>query len=184
MIKDVKKIIISAFVFALLVGSFVFAEANVIRDKRGVIIESTVRPTAAPKVDEDQISDAISYKGKNDKDRVSTGSVIVSKNLIAPAELDERMKTLPYTIIRHTPSIANVEDNEYEILHDQKTGRIKVMLRSNDNVGTYAKNGFYKINGKTFYFDENCLMVLGRAIDNMGCEYYFSEETGELIYEK
>ena len=46
-----------------------------------------------------------------------------------------------------------------------------------------AKNGFYKVNGKTYYFDKDGIMVLGFAEDDIGNTYFFSYETGELIEE-
>ncbi len=141
------------------------------RDKNGNEITTITRPTAPAKVDPDQMSVAITKRN----------APVVSHSVY---DTSITYGDAGYTVIRHTPSIANLEEWEYEIKHDQKTGRIKLLLRLDNDPMAFAKSGFFKIKDKTYYFDDDGLMVLGHAKDNMGCEYYFSLETGELVYEK
>lgn len=150
------------------------------RDKEGNIIPTVTRPTAAAKIDEDTLSVAIT-KRNVERDKKGTNSNVISHDVY---DTSIAYGDPGYTVIRHTPSIASLEEWEYEIKHDQKTGRIKLLLRLDNDPMSFAKSGFFKIKDKTYYFDDDGLMVLGHAKDNMGCEYYFSLETGELVYEK
>ncbi len=67
--------------------------------------------------------------------------------------------------------------------NDSQYDRLRLRVKES-SVGEFeAKNGFFKIDGKTYYFDKDGLMVLGAAVDSIGNFYFFSYETGELVEE-
>ena len=89
-----------------------------------------------------------------------------------------------YTLIRHTPSITDVDEDRYILQNDVKKDRMRLTIIVS-GIGEFeAKNGFYRIKDKVYYFDEDGLMVLGPAYDTIGNYYFFSYETGELVEEK
>lgn len=176
--KSILKIVSFVLIFTAVMTTIAFA---IERDKEGHVIETVTRPTAPAKVDPDQISVAIT-KRSMPRDKTGTSSNVIAHSVYDTPDTIVNYD-MGYTVIRHTPSIANLEEWEYEIKHDQKTGRIKLLLRLDNDPMAFAKSGFFKVNGKTFYFDDDGLMVLGPAKDSMGCEYFFSYETGELLYE-
>ena len=67
-------------------------------------------------------------------------------------------------------------DNEYEV-------KLSPSQNPNENpLNLMCKPQWAKeIDGKTYYFDEDGLMVLGPAKDNIGNEYFFSYDTGEML---
>ena len=89
-----------------------------------------------------------------------------------------------WTLIRHTPSITDVDEDRYVLQNDIKKDRMRLTIIIAGIGELEAKNGFYKIKDKIYYFDENGLMVLGPAYDTIGNYYFFSYETGELVEEK
>ena len=187
-----------------LVTTFCFiVNAEVIVDKKGRDVIETVTPTEPSTVDENMISDALRIKTKLSGDSFiinEDNEIIVipnsnpskkgfenpSKNIFSSNTLyDVNTNIDPslITIIRHTSSITNVEDGKYELHTDLKSGRLMMNILLGVEGIIQAKNGFYKVNGKTYYFDKDGVMVLGFAEDDIGNTYFFSYETGELIEE-
>lgn len=161
-------------------------------DRLGRDVEDIIRPTAPIKVDEDKISDALRRKVDVIGNDVDAKKNIVSSEIIN--DQDMRINKLendkPYTLISYTASITYVDEGTYEIINDEYTGRIKLLIKENNqideefliyNVERFATKGFYNVKGKTYYFDENSLMLLGLAKDTRDNYYYFSPETGESI---
>ena len=168
-------------------------------DKIGRPIEDIIEPTSEYKSQEDLISDAVrktinatNVGGYKDPTKnIYSEAVIESSNVPA---YDDYIKSLydakmiktiedygEITDIRYTVSITNVDEDRYILIDDTTKDRLKMKVIV-DNVGEFfAKDGFFKVNGKTFYFDENGNMVLGPARDNKGNYYFFSYDTGELI---
>lgn len=175
--KRVLKLIIFVILIFLILCQVLFA---VDVDKMGRVLETISKPTAANSKNLEQISDAERIKNKD------ASKNIYSEHIIMEPEFDfekEINKDNNYTLIRKSVSISKVPDNKYEIINDEKSDRIKLKIRESGVGEWYAQNGFYEVNNKTFYFDENGLMVLGLAKDPFDNYYYFSEETGELIDE-
>ena len=192
------------FIFVVLF-SFI-TTADVLTDKQGHDVYETLYPTAESLIDENTISDAIRYVPSGSKDYSNSNYTgpsknIFSSNTIVPQEnydeyyndfykgllTEESLELIntygAFTRIRHTASITNVDDDRYNITTDTMTNRIKMKIIYDITGEIEAKNGFYKVGGKTFYFDSDGLMVLGPALDDIGNYYFFSYETGELIEE-
>ena len=179
----IKNIIFLVFVLCIVLSSLSFAENY---DKKGRIVETVVKPTAESTVDPDKISDALRKKNEPSDPSKNFSKNIFSDNIYWPEEIDftkENIADKPYTLIRHTVSIAEVANNRYEVIEDRNAGRIRLKIRETGVGEWWAQNGFYKVNGKVYYFDENGLMVLGLAKDPFDNYYYFSETTGELLEE-
>lgn len=166
-----KRLIKNIIVFTLLITNFVYAE-------------EVTAPTAEKKVDEEVVSEALRH-----------GNSIFSENYVGPSKnifsddiiVQETKDDIviinnDVTQIRYCNSYADIDDYRVETVQDEKHDRLKLKIYLADNVGyVFAKDGFYRLNGKTYYFDENELMVLGKAVDTKGTEFFFSYETGELI---
>lgn len=201
MIKFKTKNYIFLITLFLIMTFFYNSFASQIIDKKGRVIEEILRPVEKETIDPDTISDADRIKVSDNAALLKNSYDGPSKNINSSGTLwqndadfsqnvlynDDELKIIEkygsFTKIRHTPSITNVNEDRYEIIEDYKKDRLRLKIII-DNVGViYAKNGFYKLNNKIYYFDEDGLMVLGAAIDNIGNFYYFSLETGELIEE-
>ena len=107
-----------------------------------------------------------------------------SKNSKAIITLEDRedqaitSDTIKY--IKHTQGITIVPDSSY--IWDLRTSNGKWMLSIFDqNVQHQAKNGFYMVSGKTYYFDSDGYMYIGTMMDERDTVYVFGE-SGELIY--
>lgn len=175
--KSIQKNIISFIIFFIVIISFINEASNI--DKKGRVYEETIRPTAEAKVDPDKISYAL-RKNVDVFSKYDVEKNIFSSQIIAEENINE-IKTDEYTKIRNTPSIVNVEDDTYEIVFDEKYDRLRLKINEKEKGVYYANNGFFRVGGKIYYFDENGLMVLGKAVDSSGEEYNFSIETGELL---
>ena len=77
-----------------------------------------------------------------------------------------------------------MDEDRYYLTEDVKKERLRLTIIVSGFGEIKAKNGFFKIKDKVYYFDEDGLMVLGPAYDNIGNYYFFSYETGELLEEK
>lgn len=163
--------------------------SELIIDKKGRVVDEILKPTAESKVDEDAISDAIRYvpdgsTDLSDKKYEGPSKNIFSKDTIFSSTDWTYIDKNDYTLIRHTPSITDVDEDRYYLTEDVKKERLRLTIIVSDLGEIKAKNGFFKIKDKVYYFDEDGLMVLGPAYDNIGNYYYFSYETGELLEEK
>ena len=179
---------ILAFILLITLFSNVLYAEDVI-DKKGKVIYETIRPTAETTENPDKISDAVRYVPREKIDYTAkeyTGPEknIFSKDTIYTAINPDDVPKTEYTIIRHTASITDVDEDRYELTNDTKKDRMRLRIIVANTGEFEAKNGFYKVNGKVYYFDEDGLMVLGPAYDTIGNYYFFSYETGELIEEK
>lgn len=167
-----KKIIKNTILFVLLIVNFAYAE-------------EVTAPTAAKEVNEEVVSEALRYGNA----MFSNNYIGASKNIFTDDTIVQKIETetivVPQneiTTIRYCNSYADLDEYRVETIQDEKHDRLKLKIYLADNAGyIFAKDGFYRLNGKTYYFDENGLMVLGKAVDTMGTEFYFSYETGELI---
>lgn len=87
--------------------------------------------------------------------------------------------------IRHTQSITKVEDYEFTYDYSVNKWTMHFVNEDKDSISPYsgmARNGFYKIGDKTYYFDNDGYMYVGILIDERDIVYNFNEE-GELVFE-
>lgn len=110
---------------------------------------------------------------------------ISSKNSKAVIIMEEANEDAPITqdsikYIKHTQSITVVPDGSYTW---QKSGTIGKWTLGifNTDLQKRAENGFYQVDGKTYYFDKDGYMYVGKIMDDRDILYIFSE-TGEMIY--
>ena len=181
MIKKLNNLIIFGLVLALSFTHITYAE---IVDKKGRIVYEITKPTAESTIDPDTItsadrrvvdsSDESRYEGPT-QNIFSKGYMFSGSTL----SLDE---TKDYTLIRHTPSITDLTYEKYTLNQDDIKDRLRLIIVTSDGL-IEAKDGFYKMDGKTYYFDEEGLMVLGPCLDTIGNYYFFSYDTGELLEE-
>ena len=184
--------------FVMLLASFNVYSINT-TDKAGRPIVEIEHPTAEHKPPEDTITDAVrktvnivnEEKYRDPIQNIHSENIVEGNNIPA---FQDYIKTLydnkmietliaygELTEIRYTVSITDVDTDRYELINDSLRDRLKMKIIV-ENVGEFfAKDGFYKVNGKTYYFDENGYMVLGPARDKKNNYYFFSYETGELI---
>ena len=188
LIKQKSKVIGILFLCLVTLATSNLASELII-DKKGRVVDEILKPTAESKVDEDAISDAIRYvpDGSTDlsnKKYEGPSKNIFSKDTIFSSTDWTYIDKNDYTLIRHTPSITDVDEDRYYLTEDVKKERPRLTIIVSGLGEIKAKNGFFKIKDKVYYFDEDGLMVLGPAYDNIGNYYYFSYETGELLEEK
>lgn len=206
------KVIITVFIISMICTFISFADNSdkVSYDKLREPVTEILRPTASTKGNEDSMSYILRQKVRDD-DIISTSSDAnmnrwVNEGVIYQSKENPPVYETEASLInivsprkiRHTYSVAKLEEGEYQLVTDYNTGLIKVKICTNGgfyssgngreinaNGGEFwAQNGFYEINNKIYYFDENALMLLGPAYDERGGEYFFSYETGELLSEK
>ena len=172
-----------------LISTTLYAEEII--DKQGRLVTEITKPTAETTIDPDTISSAVRHipKASTDytegkyKDYEGPSKNIFSADTIYSSS-EWAWTNSNWTLIRHTASITDVNEDRYELRNDIKKDRMRMKIIV-AGVGEFeAKNGFYKIEDKTYYFDEDGLMVLGPAYDTIGNYYFFSYETGELVEEK
>lgn len=163
--------------------------ASTLIDKQGRVIEEIIKPTAESTIDPDTISDAVRYIADGAKDYTDSDYEGPSQNIYSNGYIYQFYEEIKndenkeYTTIRHTPSITDVDEDRYYLNYDVNKDRLRLTIIIS-NVGKFeAKNGFYKIKDKTYYFDEDGLMVLGPCLDDIGNYYFFSYDTGELVDE-
>ena len=179
--RRINNLIILGLVFALSLIHITYAE---IVDKKGRIVYEITKPTVESTIDPDIItaadrrvvnaSDESSYEGPS-QNILSSGMLFYEKILSG----DEQQS---FTLIRHTPSITDLTYEKYFLNQDDIKDRLRLMIVTSDGF-IEGKDGFYKMNGKTYYFDTEGLMVLGPCFDTIGNYYFFSYETGELLEE-
>lgn len=183
-------ILIAVFLLiTTILSSVLYAEELI--DKQGRVVYEVTKPTAETTVDPNTISDALRYvpKANTDytqgkyKDYTGPSKNIFSKDTIYSSTEWSWKENNEWTQIRHTPSITDVDEDRYELQNDIKKDRMRLTIIISGFGKIEAKNGFYRIKGKTYYFDEDGLMVLGPAYDTIGNYYFFSYETGELLEE-
>lgn len=169
-----------------LLSSVLYAEELI--DKQGRVVNEVTKPTAETTINPDTISDALRYVPRENSDLTKKEYAgptknIFSKDTIFSSSEWSWINSNEYTLIRHTSSITDVDEDRYKLMNDVKKDRMRLTIIVS-GVGEFeAKNGFYKLKDKVYYFDEDGLMVLGPAYDNIGNYYFFSYETGELIEE-
>ncbi len=186
-IKQMTKVI-SVCLFCLITFSTMVLAEQVI-DKKGKVIDEITKPTAETTINPDTISDAIRYvpdgsSDLSDKKYEGPSKNIFSKETILSSTDLSSVNNNGYTLIRHTPSITDVNEDRYYLTEDVKKDRLRLTIIVSGFGEIKAKNGFFRIKNKVYYFDEEGLMVLGPAYDNIGNYYYFSYDTGELLEEK
>ena len=82
--------------------------------------------------------------------------------------------------IKHTQSITIVPDGSYYWEKTTIAGKWKLSI-FDKNTQREAQSGFYMVDGKTYYFDENGYMYVGTMMDERDTVYIFAE-SGEMIY--
>ena len=167
-------------IFLLIVANISYAEQ--VTDKVGRVIYETISPTAAPVVDEDTISAAERLVADAFGNYAGPRKNIFSNGTMFTEPETEKVPEKEYTLIRHTSSIADLTEERYYLKEDYEKDRMRLVLITEQGF-LEGKNGFFKIDGKTFYFDEEGLMVLGPCYDTIGNYYFFSYDTGELLEE-
>ena len=199
--KFEKLIVFLAFVVCFDVTSydtFFCEEINV--DKMGRVVEEIIAPTEASVIDPNTSSDAIRYVPKssnlNIRSNLPQKNVYSDNTIIKESDIDftEYIKSLydekkyslieqygELTQIRYTKSISDVDNDRYELLNDGIRDRLKMKVIVDSTGFFFAKDGFFKVGGKLYYFDKDGYMVLGPAFDSMNNYYFFSYETGELM---
>lgn len=192
--KYFNKTLVVLFIFTMTLVS----HASYVIDKEGRVVEDITAPTAMPRVDPNTISDALrigdssSQYVKDPRQNIYSNEILdvdsgdTSFNDYIKSLYDNKFYDLiekygECTDIRYTVSITNVDEYRYLIIEDKVSDRLRMKVIDNINGDFFAKNGFYKVKGKVYYFDSNGLMVLGPARDERGNYYFFSYETGELI---
>ena len=186
-IKHFFNFVLTFIIIITFLSSVLYAEDVI--DKKGKVIYETIRPTAETTENPDKISDAARYVPRDSvdytqKEYAGPEKNIFSENTIYTSIDPKDIPETDYTLIRHTASITDVDEDRYVMTNDLKKDRMRLTIIVASTGELEAKNGFYKVNGKVYYFDEDGLMVLGPAYDTVGNYYFFSYETGELVEEK
>lgn len=178
-----RNIIIELFLVLILLLSFVNSVfADKIIDKRGRVIEETLSPVPETTVDPNAMSDALRRSATNGNHEVRDASKNIYDVSIIRQDVSTTIVNEEYTSIRHTASITDLNKETYYITEDLNKERIRLTIKT--LLGEVkAKDGFYKVGDKVYYFDSEGLMVLGPAYDDIGNYYFFSYETGELLEE-
>lgn len=168
-------------------NSIIYSEQIV--DKKGRIVDEITKPTAESTINPDTISSADRIVPDSSVDYSESSLVYEGpkKNIFSSGVLysdTERMwnDTKDFTLIRHTSSITDLTYEKYYLNQDDRKDRLRLMIVTSDGL-IEGKNGFFKINDKTYYFDEDGLMVLGPCFDTIGNYFFFSYDTGELLEE-
>ena len=186
--KILNNIIVLVLMFAVLAINISYAE--VIVDKKGRTVEEIKKPTAESTIDPDTITAAdrrvvdmsLDYNGDTSRQYEGPSKNIFSSGYMFAGIDPSLLGKKDYTLIRHTSSITDLAYEKYFLNQDDLKDRIRLMIVTSDGM-IEGKDGFYKIEGKTYYFDENGLMVLGPCFDTIGNYFFFSYETGELLEE-
>lgn len=175
--------IIKYLLVLMLILSFVnIVFADEIIDKKGRVIEETLSPIPETTVDPNTQSDALRRVAISGNDEVRDANKNIYDVSIIYQESSNLIANEEYTSIRHTASITDLDKENYYITEDLNRERIKLTIRT--PLGEIkAKDGFFKIGEKVYYFDSEGLMVLGPAYDDIGNYYFFSYDTGELLEE-
>ena len=82
--------------------------------------------------------------------------------------------------IKHTQGITIVPTGSYNWEQTNKAGKWELYI-FDQNVQRKAQSGFYMVDGKTYYFDNEGYMYVGTMMDERDTVYIFAE-SGELIY--
>ncbi|MBR4313665.1 MAG: hypothetical protein IKP66_02000 [Lachnospiraceae bacterium] len=186
--KNINNIIILMMVFAVLAINISYAEQIV--DKKGRIVEEIKKPTAESTIDPDTITAvdrrvvdmSLDYSGDTSKQYEGPSKNIFSSGYMYSGTEANFIDEKEYTLIRHTSSITDLTFEKYFLDQDDLKDRIRLKIVTSDGM-IEGKNGFFKIDGKIYYFDENGLMVLGPCFDTIGNYFFFSYDTGELLEE-
>lgn len=186
--NKVNNILVLVLILAAFTINTSYAEKIV--DKKGRIVEEIKKPTAESPIDPDTITAAdrrvvdmsLDYNGDTSKQYEGPSKNIFSSGyMFADVDLNLDDKK-DYTLIRHTSSITDLSEEKFILNQDEVMDRIRLKIITSDGM-IDGKNGFFKIDGKTYYFDENGLMVLGPCFDTIGNYFFFSYDTGELLEE-
>lgn len=186
--KNKRQVFTVQLLFIVFIINIVNAEQIV--DKKGKIIYEIEKPTAETTINPDTISDAqriipdtsIDYSVDISNKYEGPAKNIFSKEIIFSDIEKTQGEKKDYTLIRHTSSITDLTEERYFLTQDYKNDRLRLTIVTTEG-HIYGKNGFFKINDKMFYFDDEGLMVLGPCFDSIGNYYFFSYETGELLEE-
>lgn len=186
--KKTYNIIIAALL--AVVFAINISHAEEIIDKKGRVVYEITKPTAETTINPDTISAAdrrvadlsVDYNDSSAHHYDGPKKNIFSSGVLYSDTNWSWNDTKDYTLIRHTNSITDLDDEKYFLNQDDVEDRLRIMIVTSDGL-IEGKNGFFKINGKTYFFDEEGLMVLGPCFDTIGNYYFFSYETGELLEE-
>ena len=180
--NKVYNLIAIGMMFLLIVANMSYAEQII--DKKGRVVDEITHPTAESTIDPDTISDA-------ERRVVSVNSEKIDgpkKNIFSDYTLytgtgetlaDEEKE---WTLIRHTTSITDLSEEKYLLEQDVTKDRMRLIIITSAGM-IEGKNGFFKMDGKIYFFDEDGLIVLGPCYDTVGNYYFFSYETGEMVEE-
>ena len=202
MICILKKIVIGTIFilgFNVTISSISVCSESII-DKKGRVVEDILAPTKEQTINPDTISDArrnVSQSNNLNSKFDGPKKNIYSNNTIFEEQSDSFMEYIKHlydekkfsllneygelTQIRHTKSITDIGTDKYELINDAIHDRLKMKIIAGVDGIFYAKDDFYMVNGKIYYFDKDGYMVLGPAVDSMNNYYFFSYETGEMI---
>ena len=158
-----KKRLITILILSLLITNL----SNICYASFSYDIYEEITPTAASVVDPNT-NEVLPYKKKENK-------IILSSDLY-----DEISTPSNITYIRHTNSITTVYDGTYVWSKTIDKDRWKLSIEDGLYYHGDAKSGFYKVDGKIYYFDKDGLMVTGEVLDERNIQYIFAE-SGELI---
>ncbi len=186
--NKVNNIIVLMMIFAVFIINMSYAEKIV--DKKGRVIEEIKKPTAESTIDPDTITAAdrrvvdmsLDYSGDTSNQYEGPNKNIFSSGYMYAGAGANFIDEKAYTLIRHTSSITDLTFEKYSLDQDDLKDRIRLKIVTSDGI-IEGKNGFYKIDGKIYYFDEKGLMVLGPCFDTIGNYFFFSYDTGELLEE-
>lgn len=186
--KNKRQIFITILLFLIFIINIVNAEQVI--DKKGKIIYEITKPTEESTINPDAISDAlriipdtsIDYSGDISNKYEGPSKNIFSKDILYQGTEKVLDDVKEFTLIRHTSSITDLTEERYYLTQDYVKDRLKLTIITTDGY-IEGKNGFFKIDNKTYYFDEEGLMVLGPCFDSIGNYYFFSYDTGELVEE-
>lgn len=178
--KNITRILIITLAATSLLFNYIFAED--LYDKKGRLFIETIAPTESQTTDPDEMSIALRNKNKDSSKNINSQNIIAEEKETIKYDVGE--EEIGKKLIRHTNSIAVLEPNDkYELIYDNEADRLKMLIFV-DNAGLIdAKDGFYQIEDKVYFFDETGHMVLGPVVDTIGNKFMFSYETGELIEE-
>ena len=186
--KIINNILVLSLSFMLLIINVIWASSII--DKQGRVVEEIIKPTAESTIDPDTISEAVrrvpnlslDYNENTEGQYEGPKKNIVSNDIIYSSTDRTYVENTEFKTIRHTPSLIDLTDEKYKLVEDPIKDRLRLYIITTDGM-IEAKDGFYKIGDKRYYFDEEGLMVLGKAYDTIGNYYFFSYDTGELLDE-
>ena len=131
--KYLNFIITFIIIFSLFNATFYASE---LIDKQGRVVAEITKPTAESTIDPDTISDAVRHIPKADtdytlgkyKDYQGPSKNIFSKDTIYSSTEWSWVNNNEWTLIRHTASITDVDEDRYELVNDVRKDRMRLTI--------------------------------------------------------